>query len=467
MPPNPSRLSSYRQSVARRLFYTHLWVGLALSFGIAVYFYVAAERALDGTFQDRFVESVRAFALAMPATPIGATEIGADLDERLQAALSRHPVLQSAQLLVPSAGPEGQLMQIAQAGSVQTQSGAWPALPADAAVGSVQAANAGRAGRRNTAFVSLGEGRWLYLTGQHQSREGYLADLRLHALVAFIGAVLLAGVMAALLSRDTRRVLQRFAGRCQEIAEGRFAGASLASADSPTLTEFGDLADALEEMAQRLARVDSERSQALEEARQASSRLEDNVRERTAELDRLNSVLRKEIEQRCQLEAVLAEAAATDALTRLLNRRGMVELLEQLAARTHQQRRHFAVAIADIDHFKSINDRYGHPIGDRVLSAVANRLRRDLKGEETAARWGGEEFLMVWPEIPLADAERRANRLREQLASEPLFEGAPPVTISFGLVEYSGLEPLDACLVRADQALYKAKELGRNRVVVS
>ncbi|MCB1641452.1 MAG: diguanylate cyclase [Xanthomonadales bacterium] len=221
------------------------------------------------------------------------------------------------------------------------------------------------------------------------------------------------------------------------------------------------------QLRQRLARVDAERTQALEEARSASAQLERNVRERTAELDRLNSVLRKEIEQRCQLEAVLAEAAATDALTRLLNRRGMVELLEQLAARTHQQRRHFCVAIADVDHFKSINDRFGHASGDRVLVAVASRLRRDLKGEEAAARWGGEEFLMVWPEIPLAAAEERANRLREALAAMPLFDGAPTVTISFGLVEYSGLEPLDACLVRADKALYRAKELGRDRVVVS
>ncbi|MCB1635017.1 MAG: diguanylate cyclase [Xanthomonadales bacterium] len=462
MAPNPSRLSSYRQSVARRLFYTHLWVGLILTFGVAAYFYLAAEQALEDSFHDRFVESGRAFALTLPSSDdLNPIETELPLGVRLDRERQRSATLQSALVLRRSPGQVAPALLASSGNSAEV--GRWPAGASNerGVVADTRILNGGQA---SSALIGLGGDRWLYLVGSLDGKDDYLKELRQQALLAFIAAVLLAALMAVLLSRDTRRVLQRFAERCQQIAEGRFR----ADGDStPTLTEFGDLADALEGMAERLARVDAERTQALEEARSASAQLERNVRERTAELDRLNSVLRKEIEQRCQLEAVLAEAAATDALTRLLNRRGMVELLEQLAARTHQQRRHFCVAIADVDHFKSINDRFGHASGDRVLVAVASRLRRDLKGEEAAARWGGEEFLMVWPEIPLAAAEERANRLREALAAMPLFDGAPTVTISFGLVEYSGLEPLDACLVRADKALYRAKELGRDRVVVS
>jgi diguanylate cyclase (GGDEF)-like protein len=444
------------------LFYTHLWVGLVLAFGVALYFYLAAERALDGAFRDRFHDAAASFALGLPPQLADASQAEA-LQRWLEQAVKRTDLLQGGQVQVLD--ESGQQRVLASVGSV-------PELRTPLGTetderGVVQALNERRGSASSAALVSLGDGMWMSLQGSQTSKADYLADLRLHALAAFIVAVLLSALMAALLSRDTRRVLKRFAQRCQEIAEGRFEGEPAGSSDNPTLTEFGDFAEAIEGMASRLARLDAERSEALNGARAASAQLEANVRERTAELDRLNSVLRKEIEQRCQLEAVLAEAAATDTLTRLLNRRGMVELLEQLAARTHQQRRHFCVAIADIDHFKSINDRFGHAVGDRVLAAVANRLRADLKGEETAARWGGEEFLLVWPEVPLAAAEERANGLRRALATTPLYDGAPSVTLSFGLVEYSGLDPLDACLIRADKALYRAKDRGRDRVEVN
>jgi diguanylate cyclase (GGDEF)-like protein len=463
MAPNPSRLRSYRQSVARRLFYTHLWVGLVLAFGVALYFYFAAERALDGAFRDRFHDAATSFALSLPMELAAPGAPSEPLDRWLKDAFKRTDLLQSGRLY--------QFDELGQA-RVLASVGSAPEVPLPGSSelsirGEVRPVAETRGSTSSAALIGLGDAGWLYLQGSQSSKESYLADLRLHALIAFIAAVLLSAIMAALLSRDTRRVLKRFAQRCQEIAEGRFEGERSGSSDNPTLTEFGDFADALEGMAARLARLDAERSKALDEARAATARLESNVRERTAELDRLNSVLRKEIEQRCQLEAVLAEAAATDTLTRLLNRRGMVELLEQLAARTHQQRRHFCVAIADIDYFKSINDRHGHAVGDRVLAAVAARLRADLKGEETASRWGGEEFLLVWPELPLAAAEQRANRLRLALSATPLFDGAPTVTLSFGLVEYSGLDPLDACLIRADKALYRAKERGRDRVEVN
>ncbi len=443
--------------MGRRLFYTHLLVGLALALAVSVYFYFAAEQALDSVYDDRLAEATRALGLSIEQSQLLQPQASTAVLEQLTTATSRDRLLSHAVIYDSGYGTL----------SVWAHSGEGTA-PAAVQLPSIRDVDVRERvfeldGEPTRTLMPLSSDRLLLVSADQSELQDYLAQLRRHAAVAFIFAVLISALMSGVLARDARRVLKRFARRCQQIAEGRFKSDEA----SPPLAEFAEFADSLETMAARLERTDRERTAALEQAKSASGQLEANVRERTAELDRLNVLLRKEIEQRCQLEAVLAEAAATDPLTRLLNRRGMLELLEQLADRTHRQRRHFCVAIVDIDHFKLVNDRYGHAMGDRILAAVAERLRTDLKSEEEAARWGGEEFLLVWPELPLAEAEKRAQVLRLALGNGPLVEAGPKITLSFGLAEYSGLDPLDACLVRADRALYRAKEAGRNRVMVS
>lgn len=499
MPKAQAPTRSYKQSVGRRLFYTHLWVGLALALAVAVYFYFAAERALGSAYNDRLVEATRALGLSLDASTLEQGRAPPTLVAQLNGVVVRHELLTGAAIYDTGYGG---IRIWAQGGD-------------NRAPESLQIPRIEEADIRNRVFeldgkptrtlMPLSRDRLLLVSASNKQLDDYLAELRRNGAVAFIAAVLMSALIASLLARDAKRILRRFAKRCQQIAEGRYKSEDA----TPPLAEFAEFAESLEAMAARLERTDAERGAALEQAKRASAQmeehvrertaaleqakrataqmeehvrertaaleqakrataqLEENVRERNAELERLNVHLRQEIEQRCQMEAVLAEAAATDPLTRLLNRRGMVELLEQLADRSRKQQRHFCVAIADIDHFKRINDGHGHQMGDYILVAVADRLRTDLKFDEEGGRWGGEEFLLVWPDLNLAGAEERANVLRESLAAQALVEGGPMITLSFGLAEYRGTEELDACLVRADRALYEAKDSGRNRVIVS
>jgi two-component system cell cycle response regulator len=164
------------------------------------------------------------------------------------------------------------------------------------------------------------------------------------------------------------------------------------------------------------------------------------------------------------------EMAITDALTGLSNRRYMEShlgtLIEQAAARGKP----LASLIIDIDYFKAINDTHGHDAGDDVLRDFAMRIKKSIRGIDLACRYGGEEFVIVMPETDMAVAAMVAERLRRRIAAEPfaVAQGTRhiPVTISIGI---AGLRDKDdtaaALLKRADQALYRAKRDGRNRVV--
>ena len=165
-------------------------------------------------------------------------------------------------------------------------------------------------------------------------------------------------------------------------------------------------------------------------------------------------------------------AAVTDPLTGLYNRRYLVPHLARMAEQSRQFQREFAVMMIDIDHFKSINDTYGHTVGDQVLIGVANRLRDNLRAIDILARVGGEEFLIAMPGTTTLQAELAADRLRQIISREAFAVGAGldpvHVTVSFGVV-LSGLQPLDQTGLdgmwkRADAALYRAKELGRDIV---
>ncbi|HEX3881348.1 MAG TPA: PleD family two-component system response regulator [Stellaceae bacterium] len=162
--------------------------------------------------------------------------------------------------------------------------------------------------------------------------------------------------------------------------------------------------------------------------------------------------------------------ALTDELTGLYNRRYVLAHLEEVAARSNGAATDTAVLMFDIDHFKDVNDQYGHPAGDDVLRQLAARALRGLRSVDLVARLGGEEFLVVMPETNLSAAMVVAERLRSAVASEPFELHATgrkiPVTISIGVaVAAENGEAVDDLLKRADEALYAAKNSGRNRVV--
>ena len=161
-----------------------------------------------------------------------------------------------------------------------------------------------------------------------------------------------------------------------------------------------------------------------------------------------------------------AALATRDALTGLSNRR-QIDL--DLEASVGDARRHgspLCVALADVDHFKSVNDRFGHAVGDEVLMSVAACLAGSLRAGDRVGRLGGEEFLLILPATTMAQASSLAERLRAQLeVLQALPLGERPVTVSFGLAAWRGDESTADLVRRADQALYRAKDAGRNRVV--
>lgn len=159
----------------------------------------------------------------------------------------------------------------------------------------------------------------------------------------------------------------------------------------------------------------------------------------------------------------MEQLAHTDHLTRLANRRGLEPLLRQELQRAERYQLPFAVLLADLDHFKGVNDQHGHAIGDQVLREVALRLDHNLRQSDTVARWGGEEFLILAPATDLAQAEQLAARLAEVVRAEPVV-GSIPVTFSIGVACYRAGDSLESLIHRADEALYRAKALGRNRL---
>jgi len=175
------------------------------------------------------------------------------------------------------------------------------------------------------------------------------------------------------------------------------------------------------------------------------------------------------------LQAELIEArealrvqAMHDALTGVWNRRAILEVLAKELARSKREGSPVAVAIADLDHFKRINDTFGHVVGDTVLCEATSRMRALLRPYDAMGRYGGEEFLVVLPGCSSQDALKLAERLRVGVSQEPikLSEGTIQVTCSLGVAASDTVAVLDsmALIGVADSALYRAKAAGRNRV---
>jgi len=166
--------------------------------------------------------------------------------------------------------------------------------------------------------------------------------------------------------------------------------------------------------------------------------------------------------------AIAESRAATDALTGLANRRAMQDTITRLAAHAGRSGEPLAAIALDLDHFKSINDRHGHEVGDAALSAVGECLRDSLRESDFAARVGGEEFLVLAPDTDLDGALVLAGKLREALTREQVPQLARALTASFGVAvipRHAGTAEL--LLRRADRACYLAKERGRNRIEVA
>ncbi|MCS4510870.1 sensor domain-containing diguanylate cyclase [Xylophilus ampelinus] len=258
-------------------------------------------------------------------------------------------------------------------------------------------------------------------------KEATRQALAIGLLTALIGS-LLAGLAAHRLSTDVNRMARAARDLEADVPNARIPRTAGSA-------ELQTLADALGSMTQRLVG--------------ARNALEHQVRERTLALEAAN--------------AELGRQAQTDALTGLLNRRAFDPLLERTLADARRNQRPLSILMIDADHFKRVNDAFGHGVGDEVLRMLAGVLRLRLRATDVVARFGGEEFVVLLPETGMEDGLRTARELIETIAGQhhPVYG---TITVSIGVSTCSdGTTRAADLLRRADEALYRAKDQGRNR----
>lgn len=193
--------------------------------------------------------------------------------------------------------------------------------------------------------------------------------------------------------------------------------------------------------------------------------LEDIIEERTNELSIKNTILENEIMERLKTEAELIQLATIDPLTSINNRRKFNDVLHYELNRDERYHNKLSLIFCDLDHFKTINDKFGHNIGDDVLKVFTQLISKNIRKTDIFARWGGEEFALLLPETDIDTAAQMAEKLR-RVTDEFSFPYVEHITASFGVTQFFENDNESKFVSRADDALYKAKENGRNTIAV-
>ena len=217
---------------------------------------------------------------------------------------------------------------------------------------------------------------------------------------------------------------------------------------------------------ERVIRIsDRYQSVSREETRSLAGRYHKQLRqlEKIARIsDRYQSMMR-------DLNEALKEASTKDALTGIGNRRMLMENLKAETARAERLERPLTVVLIDVDRFKSVNDVYGHEAGDKVLVRIANAIRSSVRDYDMCGRWGGEEFMVIMPEIGAAEGAGVVERMRQAIEGIEMMADEQPLRISasFGIAERKPGERISDTISRADAALFEAKRNGRNRYEIA
>jgi diguanylate cyclase (GGDEF)-like protein len=226
--------------------------------------------------------------------------------------------------------------------------------------------------------------------------------------------------------------------------------------------EFRDLLRQID----RITRIsDGYQNISREEKMNLSARYQRQLRqlEKIAHIsDRYQSMMR-------DLNEALKEASTKDPLTGIGNRRLLMDYLKAETARAERMGRPLTIALADVDRFKTINDNYGHEAGDRALVEIANAIKSGVRDYDICGRWGGEEFLVVMPEINAADGALVVERMRKAIEKLDIEAGSDLIKLSatFGIAERRPDENMSETIRRADAAMFEAKRQGRNRYQIA
>lgn len=194
------------------------------------------------------------------------------------------------------------------------------------------------------------------------------------------------------------------------------------------------------------------------------SSLEDRYNRQLRKLERAARISDRYQDMMRDLNVALREASTHDHLTGLANRRMLVERLKAETQRAERQGHRYSLAMLDVDHFKQVNDVYGHDAGDRVLVEVAKAMQAGLREYDLCGRWGGEEFVILLPQTPSPDARSVLERIGQSIRNLRAPDGLPriSVTVSIGIATYQSGETFSDTITRADEALLAAKRAGRD-----
>ena len=219
-------------------------------------------------------------------------------------------------------------------------------------------------------------------------------------------------------------------------------------------------ADSLESLAGVVRQMVDESRAVHDLVSHTQERLRDG-RERASELEARVRTLEDELRR-------LSDEVSTDVLTEVANRRGLMQAFEVETARREREGGELAVGLLDIDNFKKLNDSLGHAAGDVALKSLAAHVRQQLRPVDVVARFGGEEFVVLLPGAPVAEAQQTLTRLQRSLSSSLFMHDGREVFVTFsaGVTRWRSGEPLEAALERADEALYEAKRTGKNRTCI-
>jgi diguanylate cyclase (GGDEF)-like protein len=467
--------------IGRKLFLSHFLAVFLVSGSIGTYFYLSAYSSLLISLQSRLKSSAALISQTLDAQKL--VEIRERADTARPAYRETLDLLRSIKKTNPDIAflylmrREGSRVFFV-VDSDETSAQALPGREYRQALPALWAGFSGPAvdnkifedewGAFMSGYAPIKNGAGTYLVGLDMRADevrGKFRRLHLSGLLSLLASVVLALLFSRWLSSHFNRPIRELVSRCSAIAEGRIGEKmALRSGD-----ELDHLIQAFNTMTQHLEDSRERNRWAQAALKKGQEELEQRVQGRTAELLAVNDQLREEITRRQKVEEALSRAARSDPLTGLMNRRAMMYWFRYQLRHYQRNRIPFAVLLCDIDHFKKVNDTYGHAVGDQVLKDMAGFLQEALRSQDLVARWGGEEFLILLPDTDEAGGGVVAEKIRRRVEQETFRDGAREfhLTLSFGVAVYRPEQSADDCIKAADAAMYRAKNAGRNRVEIA
>ena len=467
-----------RKSIQLELFFSHFFAVLLVSGSIGTYFFYSANENVMQGLQDRL-----RYSAAMISQSVDASEIR---DIQSKADISRPGYLSNLEKLREFRRMNTDIAYIyimRRMGDqvvfvIDSDETSRQAFPGKVYENIVPALFRGFTGISVDDKIVTDE--WgMYLSGYSPIRNGmgeYLigidmrADevgkkfgkLRISGIVSLSCSILLALLFSRYLAGRFMIPIRALMARCESITRGKLDERVIIRSSD----ELEQLVGAFNVMSDSLSTSEKNHHEALENLRRTRDELEIRVEQRTKDLKEINERLGREIIERVRAEQALEVAAMTDPLTGLLNRRATWEHFKHEVFRFQRTGDPFVILLADLDFFKRINDTDGHDAGDKILIEVGRRLEKIVRGQDIISRWGGEEFLILLPETAIDGGMVLAEKIRANIEREPfIVDGKKiPLTLSIGVSVFSSDKTIEECIKSADEALYRAKNSGKNRI---